>query len=336
MFTFSYSQIEYHPKHIYRLFSENDFWNFGNKTDIYYTQGLKFEYMTEIDSSKFKNSIFSLKKSTQKFSGYSIGQNIYTSSDISISNAMPDDRPYSAWTYVSAFLISNDSIRNRRLTSEFYFGVIGPIAQGKFVQTTWHELIKSPEPRGWNNQIKNDIGINLMTKFEFSLLSLKEGNSFTTDIVPITELQIGSVFNKIGIGLISRISILNATNYFKNGVNDPSGILKGGKNHYFSSISNYKPNFCQTLKSSNISLFGRPILRGVIYNSTLQGGIFSSNDIYVIDSKNIERFYFSFDYGLTWSTLYFDLSYSRAYRTREFSYQSKDHHWGQLYITVKI
>ncbi|HAD26245.1 MAG TPA: DUF2219 domain-containing protein, partial [Alphaproteobacteria bacterium] len=37
----------------------------------------------------------------------------------------------------------------------------GPAAQGEFVQNEWHKLIGADKANGWDNQIKDEIGINL-------------------------------------------------------------------------------------------------------------------------------------------------------------------------------
>ena len=45
---------------------------------------------------------------------------------------------------------------NKLDTVEIDVGMVGPAALGEPIQTKWHQLIGSPQPRGWGNQIPNE------------------------------------------------------------------------------------------------------------------------------------------------------------------------------------
>lgn len=329
------AQETYKPNNVFRIFSENDFWNFGSKTDIYFTQGLKIEWLHPLSKKSFlQNSIFTLCEDSENAIGYSIGQNLYTSSDITVSELMEGDRPYSAWTYISSFLISNDYCAKRRLTSEIYLGVIGPMAQGEFIQREFHELIDSPDPKGWDNQIANDVGINFMLRYELPLIDYQnKQKSFSVAIIPFPEVQLGTVFNNVGLGMISKISFINSSSYFSNPFNDPGSINKAGDR---TKKTNANPTLLKAISASSLSIFGRPVVRGVLYNALLQGGVFNRDSSYFISDSDMRRFYLNMEYGITWSTPYWDLSFSKALRTKEFDFQARHHEWGQIYLTVKL
>jgi len=325
-----------YPKHALKIFSENDFWMFGNSTDIYYTQGLRIQYLEELDTNcKFTNYWPFLFKNAdvQNLVGYSIGQNIYTSTDITISELMPDDRPYAAWLYFAFTSTSNSLAKKHRLTTDVHLGVIGPLAQGKFVQSNFHKLIGSPDPKGWPHQVANDIGFNLNVKYEpWGFSPISNDSIIGFDFVPNAEVMAGSVFNVLGAGATVKVNILNAGPYFGNAFNAVGGIpKKKGK-----SAAAGKPKFFESFRDAGISLFGRPSGKAVLYNALLQGGIFNDNSPYTIRNSDVERFYFDMDYGITVSSPYIDISYSRAYRTREFKQQEHNHQWGQIYLTVKF
>ncbi|WP_111308847.1 lipid A deacylase LpxR family protein [Confluentibacter sediminis] len=328
-------QEENNTKGAIRIISENDFWLFKNKTDIYYTQGIKIEYLHNLaDDSKFsKWWPFLLKNKTENIRSFSLGQNLYTSTDITIPAVMEDDRPYSAWLYISNSTISNNKDTNKRLTTDLYLGVIGPAALGEEVQSTWHELIGSPDPKGWANQIKNDIGINLNIKYEKGVLSTFSKN-IAFDFVPNIQLQAGSVFNITSIGTTTRLSIFNTVPYFKNVLGEGE-IPKFLKEEY-SENQQKRKNFLKSFKYSNISLFTTNSANLVIWNSLLQGGLFSQNSPYLIDNNDIKRVYIDIGYGVSYSNPYFTLSYSRAFRTREFDQQERNHQWGKFHLLIKI
>lgn len=324
---------KHQPKAIIRVTNENDFLLFKNSTDIFYTQGLKIEYLIKLnDGSKFsKFWPFLLQNNTHNTIGFGLGQNIYTSSNITIPSILENDRPYSSWLYLSCSSISNNDVSNKRLTTEFYFGVLGPLAFGEEVQSNWHELINSPDPRGWHNQIKNDIGINLFTNYEKGVFSCSTEH-FSFDFVPNVSILTGTVFNIPALGATTRLSIWNSSTYFQNAHGDVT-IPKNNRSNM--GISNKsKPSFWRSLTLSSFSLYINASGNFVIWNSLLQGGPLSQNSPYLIESHEINRIYLDLKYGITYSNPYFNLSYSRAFRTIEFSQQNQNHQWGRVQLEL--
>ena len=333
-------RVQYRPERIYRIFSENDFFLFKDRTDIYYTQGLKLEILEELKPDNNLKVLwpFLFPSENQDMVGFSLGQNIYTPADVTTASISEDDRPYGGWLYVGLTTISNRESSGQRLTSDLYIGVIGPIALGEPVQKRWHALINSSDPQGWEHQIANDVGINLNLKYEKGLISyLSSNNNFAFDLVPTAEILAGSVFNKLGLGTALRISFLNSSPYFANPI-DSTGKIPSllEENSNRTRQDRRKPTLKENFQSSNFSIFARPSVRGVLWNSLLQGGVFNRSSPYTVSGIDIERFYFDMDYGITYSSLYFNLSYSRAYRTREFKQQDFNHQWGQIYLTFKL
>ena len=338
---FAAAQIdEYRPERIYRIFSENDFFLFRDRTDIYYTQGLKLEFLKKPRSDHKLNDFwpFLFKSGNQDIIGLTLGQNMYTPGDVTTNAISEDDRPYAGWLYVGLTTISNRESSSQRMTADLHFGVIGPIALGEPVQRGWHALINASDPQGWDHQIANEAGINLNLKYEIGLLSyLSSNKSLAFDFIPTAEILAGSVFNKMGIGTSLRISFLNSSRYFANPIDSTGKIpslLK--ENSRQEGQDRRKPTFKENFQLSNISLFTRTSVRAVLWNSLLQGGVFNPSSPYTISSRDMERFYFDMDYGVTYSTPYFNISYSRAYRTKEFKQQPNSHQWGQFYLTLKF
>ena len=331
---------EYRPERIYRIFSENDFFLFRDRTDIYYTQGLKLEFLKELksDHKLYDFWPFLFQSENQDIIGLTLGQNMYTPGDVTTTAISEDDRPYAGWLYVGLTTISNRESSSQRMTADLHLGIIGPIALGEPVQRGWHELINSSDPQGWDHQIRNDAGINLNLRYEKGLLSyLSSNENFGLDVVPTAEILAGSVFNKMGIGTSLRISFLNSSRYFAHPIDStgkiPSILEESSRQE---GQGRRKPTFKENFQWSNISLFTRTSVRAVLWNSLLQGGVFNRSSPYTISSRDIERFYFDMDYGITYSTPYFNISYSRAYRTREFKQQPNSHQWGQFYLTLKL
>src|SRR5690606_35732129 len=85
---------------------------------------------------------------------FSISQSLYTPTDYSRADLIPDDRPYAAILMASFGYNarSGDSLR----TTQLQLGVIGPAALGKQVQRAVHHVFDGEDFRGWDNQLHNE------------------------------------------------------------------------------------------------------------------------------------------------------------------------------------
>ncbi|KAF1700112.1 lipid A deacylase LpxR family protein [Pseudoxanthomonas suwonensis] len=85
---------------------------------------------------------------------FSLSQKLYTPTDYSRADLIPDDRPYAAILMVSfGYNARNgDSLR----TTQLQLGVVGPLALGKQVQNAVHHVFDGEDFRGWDNQLENE------------------------------------------------------------------------------------------------------------------------------------------------------------------------------------
>jgi hypothetical protein len=135
--------------------------------------------------------------------GLSIGQKMYTPDDTAARNPDPRDRPYAAWLYGALTLVSSSE---RQLSSvELQLGVVGPAALGEQVQNNWHDLIDVPRSLGWDYQIRNEPGVNLVLtrQLRFNWPTPVEGLS--VGIVPSASASLGNVHTYAGAGGMLRI-----------------------------------------------------------------------------------------------------------------------------------
>jgi hypothetical protein len=90
--------------------------------------------------------------------GWSAGQSLQTPDDITRKDLIVNDVPYAAALAVQNTWIAYD---DRRLYGfGWLFGMIGPAARGKEIQSGFHKLIGGDEPMGWDNQLHNEPLIN--------------------------------------------------------------------------------------------------------------------------------------------------------------------------------
>lgn len=150
---------------VWSLTSENDL--FGG-TDRDYTNGIRIERVSPedrvlpiLDWAARRVPVLDLRRRKLR-QGLAVSHAIFTPNDISLSEPDPDDRPYAGWLYVSGTVVASDD--NIQDVLQLNLGIVGPAALGKFVQTNWHDLIEEDKPRGWDYQLRNEPGFELIAQ----------------------------------------------------------------------------------------------------------------------------------------------------------------------------
>jgi hypothetical protein len=83
---------------------------------------------------------------------------------------------------------------------EFTLGIVGPAAGGEEVQKWIHELIDSPEPMGWANQLQNELTLQLTLSRAWRQSHLLAGWKFLENLnlemdwMPQVGAALGNVF----------------------------------------------------------------------------------------------------------------------------------------------
>jgi hypothetical protein len=85
-------------------------------------------------------------------------------------------------------------------TMELSFGLVGPAAQGEAVQKWYHEVIDSPEPMGWDNQLNNELTLMLVFEQKWRNISRTGFLNLETDLSPHGTVALGNVFTYGGVG----------------------------------------------------------------------------------------------------------------------------------------
>jgi hypothetical protein len=178
-------------------------------TDRHFTHGTRFAWMTPPGGAPdFLSAPAGLlppfADSERLRASFSIGQNIFTPTDITRDPPDPDDRPYAGWLYAGFGLVAEGDGHLDNL--ELDLGVVGSYALAEEVQTGWHDLIDITEPEGWDSQLKNEPGVVLY--YSRSWQALPRYQLFETplledlavDIVPHASLALGNVFTFGAVG----------------------------------------------------------------------------------------------------------------------------------------
>lgn len=171
-------------------------------TDNYYTAGIGLSY-TNTSLRKTPSQLILQSKSMDviTFSGFAIKQRLFTPSDITVPNAIENDQPYSAFILATNYSVLINPKKYLKISNEIGIGIMGPAALGEEVQTLVHEIIGSPIPRGWDQQLQNTFLIDYDFRLEKGF-----GNEWVaTHFIPFAGMRVGTLTNRIELGAMFKL-----------------------------------------------------------------------------------------------------------------------------------
>ena len=291
-----------------RLKIENDMLIARQKTDRYFTSGVAVDYFfLKNPSPKYwMTRIFPHLKGSDNYFGMTAATNMYTPANMT-ETILDGDRPFAGWAYVGLTNVSNDAATATRFSTQYTLGAIGPVTQQERLQCKWHEVIGRPIPRGWKNQIANDVALTLHFSGERRVLKAAE----YVDVIGVLEANVGTVMNYMGFGGTVRVGWFD--DYF-------SDIMQvnGGRNRWQAYV------------------FMRPVVRIVADNALLQGGMFTFfRSPYTIPRDDVSRYYMNSEFGYALSYRRFNFTYSQCIRTPEFR-GAKNMFWGAATFSIAL
>jgi len=199
---------------------ENDWFARFANSDRHYTTGLRLGYLsgdTDVPDwladltdwpSLFVDA--SVPPVTRRF-GVALSQSIFTPDDTETAAPLPDDRPYAAWLHLSLSLnVTHHDASGPSRQDSFVaeLGVVGPYAQGEEVQNGFHDVLDQGKSAGWDNQLDNEPGINLIfeRKWRTGTFELLDSPHIEADFIPYANASLGNVLTFAGGGGIVRFS----------------------------------------------------------------------------------------------------------------------------------
>ena len=283
----------------FRFHYDNDYFT---STDKDYTQGYNFELTSPKLVKNPLNYLFNKPKNSEFKYGISLEHIGFTANNIASDQIQYGERPFAAAIMLKSFLIATDTVHKSRIVTSLNLGIIGPGAFGGDMQTAIHRATGNTIPKGWYNQIKNDVVINYQIDYEKQLVRFHNLFSLQANATA----RLGTLYTNASVGFNATFGIINSA--------------------------------FTTLKNKNkfqLYAYTQPLVNAIGYDATLQGGLFNKKSIYTIPNSDIERFTLQNNYGivLQYRSLYLD--YSRTILTREISnnYANK---WGGIRIGFKL
>lgn len=173
---------------------ENDTFS---RTDRCYTGGHRLTWITEAlaDTRKspwIKWMPFTRSPDFQNALSFSIGQSIYTPDDITLTEILPNDRPYAGHLYLSFGVHSRS--KNLKYLWELSVGMVGPASLAREAQKFVHKILNAEDPRGWQNQLHNEFVLGLVFERKQKILRWGEVKGFGMELIPHIGAGVGNLY----------------------------------------------------------------------------------------------------------------------------------------------
>ncbi len=309
------------------FYFENDLFS---GTDSNYTNGIKYSLISPNVSPEAPDG--KLPRKVLKYiheipfiarSGYrqshkvefSIGQNMYTPSDIESFDLIEDDRPYAGWTYLSTSYHRKNEARqymNFLDTVEIQFGIVGPESFAEDSQKLVHDIRDLERPNGWHNQLKNEPGLEIVFERKWLFHSM-EMDRFGLNATTHMGGALGNVYTYLNTGLELRFG-WNVPHDFGVSLIRPAGSTRLRIKDTFS-----------------IFLFGATNAKAVARDIFLDGNTFT-------DSHSVDKKHFVADVagGIAVNYKKIIFTWTQILRTKEFKDQESRHSFGSIALSYSV
>jgi len=279
------------------------------KTDTQYTAGWKFSNVYFVPSLHLDilkiPFLFDIKKT--HFISVALAQQIYTPADLNISEVILHDRPYAGWFYIELGL--HQSSKDELDSLSVQFGVVGKLSGGEAVQKGIHHILGNEAPKGWSNQLSNEVGVNLSYQHKWRFVP-DDFFFMSSNIIPFLSGTLGNVRSEVAGGFLVRIG-LNPIEDFGS-----SSIDIGGENGIPIRTNCLRSEYGRWSFTLNLSASGKAIAHDIF----LDGNTFKES--HSVEKENFV-FYNSFGFSIRYEHYAFD--YIVTSSTQHFSAKNSNY-----------
>jgi lipid A 3-O-deacylase len=290
------------PEVVFIAVFDNDIFDY---TDYYYTNGISLQlFHPAIGSSPLSRALPGLNGSINYY-GIMLVQNMYTPLKLEDLKARIGDRPFASYLTLSHQKVSLSPVRHQRLQTELALGVIGPASGGNIAQ----DMIHTNTPIGWANQVDNDFLVNYSLRFDQGIY-----HSNNVDIAVSGGGQAGTLYNNVMAGALVRI---------------------GHANDLYSSLFQTTAHEKSFRKRVRYYIGVDLKEKMIIYDATLQGGMFNRESIYTLRADQVKRFVFTGTVLLGLGLGRYSLEAEQVYLSPEFD-GGRCHFWFRIKNVIKL
>ncbi len=150
----------------------------------------------------------------QTAAGYVLGQLIFTPRDLAATAPVTTDQPYAGYLYGGVFWQRASQYHSRDDVAvldhfEVNLGMVGNQALGKDIQQWVHDTFAGVDPRGWNNQLANEVTGQVYYRRKWRIdLGETDSNwlgNLNTQLIPQAGVALGSVYRYAEAAVTFRI-----------------------------------------------------------------------------------------------------------------------------------
>ncbi|MBV1931298.1 MAG: lipid A deacylase LpxR family protein [Porticoccaceae bacterium] len=317
------------------IYFENDL--FG-ETDQNYTNGVRMSWVSPdtasyYDDPEFPAWVRAVNRKLRFFNGdgenlehnlvISLGQLMYTPSDIQATELVADERPYAGYLY-AGFAYHTRS-EDQLDTVEINLGVVGPAAQGEEAQDFIHDLRGFDKFQGWDNQLKNEPAVTLLYEHKRRLFRspFLEDGRFQHDFIGHSGISLGNVATYVNFGGEYRIG-WDLPNDF-----GTSAVRSGGDNS--------APGRGDIRRHSrSAAIYGLHGFISVDARLVAQDIFLDGNSFRDSHGVNKEKEVADVSSGISFLTGRWKMSFAWVIRTREFKEQPHHHKYGSFSVSYTL
>ncbi len=288
---------------------ENDA-DFRNDYSYTYGASIALLFLREDVEDSLLHIPFTDYKSQDNYISFSYAHQIFTPQDLEKSELITDDRIYAGYSYFQAGLYQSYEKNLKSLIMQI--GVVGPSSGMEDIHKFIHDLIGSPQPEGWDNQLKNELALQL----NYSTKDYIDTGKFLdldSVIIPEYGFELGNISTKAYTAALVRwgwnipedygVSPIDGNSYSKIPLNSSVNYQNGW-------------SFC-----FNFSAKANLVIRDIFLDgNSLQ------------ESHSVEKNYLRGDAGYGFSLAYdrYSLDYLRTHTTKTFKEQKNFTSYGSL------
>ena len=286
-------------------YSKNNFWTYRYENDVflgidrYYTQGGRIEFSAGfLKQSPLNYLLPTWKNDSSRFLIF-MEHRCYTPTSLLSSGVQRGDHPYAGVLLFGQERWSYSLSKHRILNSGLALGWMGRDTKCEEMQKSIHKATNNAEPQGWDNQLSSAFIINYNLGIEQGFINLR-WMTFSIQM----QVRVGTLFDDAQIGARMRLGKVART------YSVPDALGKG---------------------EMKWNLFFESNLAYVVYDATLQGGVWNSEDIHSVTGRGIEGLVFVGKAGVQLTIRALAFEYAQVYNTRRFS-GGLDHKYGSALV----
>lgn len=300
-----------------------------DKSDRQYTHGMGFLVTHQPgwarNIAEFIPSLDGLDDPEDTAIGYIIGFKVFSPDDLDNPNLIPNDRRYAGYSYIGTFL----QRANHQTLDHFQIdlGWIGPSSGVEAIQENWHDFFGITYPEGWANQLPDEPTLQMTFRKKWRFDLHHDPDRFQHQLIPTTELSLGTVQRYASADLLWRGSWLPLPNDFGPGQLDDldAPMAQLGS-------PGQSPLELADAPQWTAYLFGRAGMLLVQHDTFIEGSDF--HDDTGLDAKPVVgRFQFGIEAKRQTDHGTFRIGFYQTFLTDQFDGQTRPHSYGGLTLT---